>query len=31
LNYLSKSDLLDGLILADDIEIFNKNIVNILE
>ncbi len=30
LNYLSKSDLLDGLILSEDINIFNKNIKNIL-
>ena len=30
LNYLSKSDLLDGLILSEDIKIFNKNIKNIL-
>lgn len=31
LNYLSKSDLVDWLILADDIKIFNKNIKNILK
>jgi hypothetical protein len=31
LKYLSKSDLVDWLILADDIEVFNKNITNILE
>ncbi|MDD3794319.1 MAG: hypothetical protein PHI37_05895 [Candidatus Gracilibacteria bacterium] len=31
LKYLSKSDLVDGLILADDIKIFNKNIKNILK
>ena len=31
LNYLSKSDLLDGLILSEDINIFNKNIKNILQ
>ena len=31
LNYLSKSDLIDGLILSDDIDIFNKNIKNILQ
>ena len=30
LNYLSKSDLLDGLVLSEDINIFNKNIKNIL-
>jgi hypothetical protein len=30
LNYLSKSDLLDGLVLSEDIKIFNKNITNIL-
>lgn len=30
LNYLSKSDLLDGLVLSEDIKIFNKNIKNIL-
>ncbi len=30
LNYLSKSDLLDWLILSEDINIFNKNIKNIL-
>lgn len=30
LNYLSKSDLLDGLILSENIQIFNKNIKNIL-
>lgn len=29
-NYLSKSDLLDGLVLSEDIKIFNKNIKNIL-
>jgi hypothetical protein len=28
---LSNSDLIDGLVLADDIEIFNKNIENIFE
>lgn len=31
LNYLSKSDLIDGLILSEDIKIFNKNIKNILK
>ncbi|NVP17107.1 hypothetical protein HUU51_00095 [Candidatus Gracilibacteria bacterium] len=31
LNYLTKSDLIDGLILAEDIKIFNKNIKNILK
>ncbi len=31
LKYLSKSDLVDGLVLSEDIEIFNKNIKNILE
>lgn len=31
LNFLSKSDLIDGLILSDDIEVFNRNIQNILE
>jgi len=31
LNYLTKSDLIDWLILADDIKIFNKNIKNILK
>lgn len=30
LNYLSKSDLLDWLVLSEDINIFNKNIKNIL-
>ena len=30
LSYLSKSDLLDGLVLSEDIKIFNKNIKNIL-
>lgn len=30
LNYLSKSDLIDWLILSEDIKIFNKNIYNIL-
>jgi len=30
LNYLSKSDLIDGLVLSEDINIFNKNIKNIL-
>ena len=28
---LSKSDLIDGLILSEDIKIFNKNIKNILK
>lgn len=31
LNYLSKSDLIDWLILSEDIKIFNKNIKNILK
>ena len=31
LNYLSKSDLVDWLILSEDINIFNKNIKNILQ
>lgn len=31
LNYLTKSDLIDWLILAEDIKIFNKNIKNILK
>lgn len=31
LNTLSKSDFIDGLILSDDIEVFNRNIQNILE
>lgn len=31
MKYLSKSDLIDGMVLADDIEVFNKNIKNILE
>ncbi|MDD2907945.1 MAG: hypothetical protein PHH98_04860 [Candidatus Gracilibacteria bacterium] len=31
LNYLSKSDIIDGLILSEDIKIFNKNIKNILK
>lgn len=31
LKYLSKSDLSDGLILSEDIKIFNKNIKNILK
>ena len=31
LNYLSKSDLLDWLILSEDINIFTKNIKNILQ
>lgn len=31
LHYLSKSDLIDWLILSEDIEIFNKNIKNILK
>ncbi|MDP2090816.1 MAG: hypothetical protein Q8K30_04430 [Candidatus Gracilibacteria bacterium] len=30
LNYLSKSDLIDGIVLSEDIKIFNKNIYNIL-
>lgn len=30
LNYLSKSDLVDWLVLSEDIKIFNKNIYNIL-
>lgn len=30
LNYLSKSDLIDWLVLSEDIKIFNKNIYNIL-
>jgi len=30
LNYLSKTDLLDWLVLSEDINIFNKNIKNIL-
>jgi hypothetical protein len=30
LNYLSKSDLIDWLVLSEDIKIFNKNIKNIL-
>jgi len=31
LNYLSKSDLVDWLILSEDIKVFNKNIKNILK
>lgn len=31
LKYLSKSDILDWMILSNDIEIFNKNIKNILQ
>ncbi|RKW22444.1 hypothetical protein D8B46_05445 [Candidatus Gracilibacteria bacterium] len=31
LKYLSKSDIMDGMILSNDIEIFNKNIKNILQ
>lgn len=31
LNYLSKSDIIDWLILSEDIKIFNKNIKNILK
>lgn len=31
LNYLSKSDLIDWLVLSEDIKIFNKNIKNILQ
>ncbi|MDD3144880.1 MAG: hypothetical protein PHV23_02095 [Candidatus Gracilibacteria bacterium] len=31
LNFLSKSDIVDGLILSEDIKIFNKNIKNILK
>ena len=31
LKYLSKSDILDGMILSNDIEVFNKNIKNILQ
>ncbi len=30
LNYLSKSDLVDWLVLSEDIKIFNKNVYNIL-
>jgi len=30
LNYLSKSDLIDWLVLSEDIKVFNKNIYNIL-
>lgn len=30
LNYLSTSDLIDGLVLSEDIKVFNKNIKNIL-
>ncbi len=30
LNYLSKSDLIDWIVLSEDINIFNKNIKNIL-
>lgn len=31
LNYISKSDLIDWLVLSEDIKIFNKNIKNILQ
>jgi len=31
LKYITKSDLIDWLVLSDNIEIFNKNIKNILE
>lgn len=31
LNYLSQSDLIDWLVLSEDLELFNKNIANILE
>lgn len=31
LDYLSHSDLIDGLVLSDNMEMFNKNIQNILE
>lgn len=31
LKYLSKSDIIDGMVLSNDIEIFNKNIKNILQ
>lgn len=31
LKYLSKSDIMDGMILSNDIKIFNRNIKNILQ